>query len=178
MSSVSRISKEKNGVRVQRVETESDNEKDDDFCGDRGSYRTRFLRRVDKIKANFSQCTQGVAFWERTKPLWDRLTQCLTSADDDDDDGRLLMLRMAVPGICDRSVPDRLSWNRQWTQYYDANPLDRYNCNDFGHGGVAPALRPVSDVYGNDADDEAAGRLERGPNDANGRRRTRGKSLG
>lgn len=171
-------------MRVQRVTTESDDEKNDKndggFCGNSGSYRTRFLRRVNKIKANFSQCAQGVAFWERTKPLWDRLTQCLTSADDDDDyddDGRLLMLRMAVPGICGRSKPDPPS-ARQWAQYYDANPLDRYNCSDFGQEGVAPTRQSVSDIYGNDADDEVAERPERGSNDAGARGRTRGKSLG
>jgi len=41
------------------------------------SFRTKFIQRIEKIKANFSTCQQGAEFWDKTEPLWNKMTQCV-----------------------------------------------------------------------------------------------------
>ncbi|VVC36556.1 Hypothetical protein CINCED_3A005674 [Cinara cedri] len=41
------------------------------------SFKTKILDRIEKLKTNFATCKQGEMFWNKTAPLWNRMTQCL-----------------------------------------------------------------------------------------------------
>lgn len=38
---------------------------------------SKLIERMEKLKMNFSSCEQGKAFWNKTQPLWNKMTHCL-----------------------------------------------------------------------------------------------------
>jgi len=36
-----------------------------------------FIQRIEHLRIKSSKCEQGAAFWNKTAPLWNKMTACL-----------------------------------------------------------------------------------------------------